>query len=145
VSKLKQRKLCILNSSKAQKTQTFVWEPMDGYNLDPKLLTWKRSLKKLKSKRKTKKIECFLKYCWYKFWFGTAPKFGSLKKLQQFILLKWHFPWNFVRKWTKFLSIISSISSQIKCSSSCNSVNWARWRINNGTLSRRFGLFFDTF
>jgi hypothetical protein len=31
---VERKKLCELNPSKAQKTQTFVWEPIFGFNLE---------------------------------------------------------------------------------------------------------------
>jgi hypothetical protein len=35
----KEKKLCVLNSSKVLKAQTFVWEPIEGFNLEHRLFT----------------------------------------------------------------------------------------------------------
>jgi hypothetical protein len=69
---------------------------MDGNNLDPKFLTWKKNLKKPNRLN----VSCNMLI-------QILIRNGSkIWKPQEASLLKWHFPWNFIRKWAKFLSII---------------------------------------
>jgi hypothetical protein len=48
VSRLKETKVMWLNPSKAQTVQTFVWEPSEGFNLEPRFFTGTPSKPKIK-------------------------------------------------------------------------------------------------